>query len=117
MALVQTAHQREKGRLPLMVTGQIGTCPVFIYGEDHAHIDNTFYQESQFDTRTDGHFWVEHATVLCQLKPEELVQKRIRYAKGSEWVWRERTVHALPVMCIDTLVWNMDYQMRTWKMH
>jgi hypothetical protein len=102
----EDSHQLEKGRLPLLVTGQIGTRSVFIYGEEHGHIDNTFYQHHQFDTRTDGLFWVEHSTMSCQLKASDMDIKRIRYAKGAEWVWRERTLHSRPVTCIDTRLEN-----------
>lgn len=98
----EESHRIERGRLPLLVNGQIGTRPVFIYGEEHGHIDNTFYQDHHFDTRTDGLFWVEHSTMFCQLKPGDLEIKRIRYARGAEWVWRERTLHSRPVTCIDT---------------
>ena len=81
----------------IMATGMINGNLVTIYGEVHSDIDNKFYKQLSL---TDQTVFVEHSTLLCELKPHE--HALFKNAKGSEWIWYTRTKSDIPVTCIDT---------------
>jgi len=87
----------KKGSMPLIVRGIYKDIPLTIYGENHADIDNSFYEKLDL---TEAIVMVEHSTEYCVLQPGE--EALFKAAKGSEWVWFTRTVNKQPVMCIDS---------------
>jgi hypothetical protein len=75
--------------------------PVTLYGEDHAHINNHFYQALNLSGQI---VLVEHSTLFPTCKPHE--RKLFAKAKGSEWVWFTRISNGLPVICMDNRLEN-----------
>lgn len=81
----------------LSAKGKLRNTVIQMYGEEHNNIDNRVYEGLNLR----GILMVEHSTVLCNIKPDEV--PLFAGAKGSEWVFFTQKMAGNPnVVCFDT---------------
>ena len=86
----------------LLFKGTLNGITVFIHGEQHLNINNTYYERVSQTFKPSDLIFVEHSSNACEIKPEEehLFQQ---FAKGSEWIFYTQKKAGNPnVVCFDT---------------
>jgi hypothetical protein len=88
--------------IPLLFQLKLNGIKIFMHGEDHRNIDNSYYEHLSKSFRQKDFILVEHSTNACELKPEE-EHLFIEHAKGSEWIFYTQKKEGNPnVICFDT---------------
>ena len=81
----------------LTAKGKLRNTEIRMYGEEHNNIDNQVYEALDLQ----GILMVEHSTLLCHVKPEEI--PLFKNAKGSEWVFfTQKMAGNQNIVCFDT---------------
>jgi hypothetical protein len=88
--------------IPLLFQLKLNGIKIFMHGEEHRNIDNSYYEGLSKSFRQKDFILVEHSTNACELKPEE-EHLFIEHAKGSEWIFYTQKKAGNPnILCFDT---------------